>query len=91
MSKNDSTTCTPATSAKSRDAITREAFGVGRVIGIDAKIYLDGKYQASTFDQITLKGGAGDPALPREIQKVTRTVVADALAEAVFGDARHAG
>ena len=69
----------------------REEFGVGRVISIDAKIYLDGKYQASTFDQITLKGGAKDPALPGEIQKVTRTVVADALAEVVFGYQKHAG
>jgi hypothetical protein len=69
----------------------REEFGVGRVISIDAKIYLDGKYQASTFDQITLKGGAKDPALPGEIQKVTRTVVADALAEALFDDEKRAG
>jgi hypothetical protein len=69
----------------------REEFGVGRVISIDAKIYLDGKYQASTFDQITLKGGATDPALPGEIQKVTRTVVADALAEVLFGYETHAG
>lgn len=59
----------------------REAFGVGRAIGIDAKIYLDGKYQASTFDQVTIKGGPNDPGLVGAIQKVTRTIVSDALTE----------
>ncbi|MDB5392863.1 MAG: hypothetical protein JWM91_369 [Rhodospirillales bacterium] len=59
----------------------REAFGVGHAIGIDVKIYLNGKYQASTFDQVTIKGGPDDPGLIAAIQKVTRTIVSDALTQ----------
>ena len=56
-------------------------FGVGRAIGIDAKIYLDGRYQSSTFDQVTIKGGPNDPELESAIKKVTRIIVSDALTE----------
>ena len=59
----------------------RAMFGVGRAIGIDAKIYLDGRYQSSTFDQVTIKGGPNDPELESAIKKVTRIIVSDALTE----------
>lgn len=59
----------------------REAFGVGRAVGIDAKIYLNDKFEATTFDQATLKGGANDPGLSTEIQKLMRSIVANAMAQ----------
>jgi hypothetical protein len=59
----------------------REVFGVGRAVGIDAKIYLNGQYQATTFDQATVKGGPNDPALAAAIQKVMKSIVANASAE----------
>jgi hypothetical protein len=57
-------------------------FGVGRAVGIDAKIYLGGKYQATTFDQVTIKGGSDDAGLATTIQKLTRSIVANAMADA---------
>ncbi len=65
----------------------RETFGVGRAVGIDVKIYLNGQYQASTFDQVTIKGGPNDPNLDGAIQKVTRTIVSDALTQEDATDA----
>jgi hypothetical protein len=59
----------------------RDMFGVGRAVGIDAKIYLNGQYQATTFDQATVKGGANDPALATTIQKMMKSIVANATAE----------
>jgi hypothetical protein len=59
----------------------RDVFGVGRAVGIDAKIYLNGQYQATTFDQATVKGGANDPALATTIQKMMKSIVANAAAE----------
>lgn len=59
----------------------REVFGVGRAVGIDAKIYLNGQYQATTFDQATVKGGPNDPGLAAAIQKVMKSIVANASAE----------
>lgn len=59
----------------------REVFGVGRAVGIDAKIYLNGQYQATTFDQATVKGGPNDPGLAAAIQKVMKSIVANAAAE----------
>ena len=58
----------------------KNLFGVGRPVGIDAKIYLDGKYQATTFDQITIKGGSDDIGLSNLIQKLTRSIVTNAMA-----------
>lgn len=58
----------------------RDLFGVGRPIGVDAKIYLDGKYQSTSFDQVTVKGGANDPALSSVIKKVMNSIVANAFA-----------
>jgi hypothetical protein len=58
----------------------KSMFGVGRPVGIDAKIYLDGKYQATTFDQITIKGGSDDVGLSNLIQKLTRSIVTNAMA-----------
>jgi hypothetical protein len=58
----------------------REAFGVGRAVGIDAKIYLNDKFEATTFDQATIKGGANDPGLAAEIQKLMKSIVANATA-----------
>jgi len=61
---------------------TKALFGVGRAVGVDAKIYLNGKYQATTFDQLTLKGGGPqDPGLAGFIQRLTRSIVADVMAE----------
>jgi hypothetical protein len=59
----------------------REGFGMERAVGIDAKIYLNGKYQASTFDQASIKGGAADPNLTSAIKKVTKMIVSNALTE----------
>jgi hypothetical protein len=59
----------------------RDVFGVGRAVGIDAKIYLNGQYQATTFDQVTVKGGPNDPGLAAAIQKVMKSIVANASAE----------
>jgi hypothetical protein len=64
----------------------REVFGVGRAVGIDAKIYLDGQYQATTFDQATVKGGPNDPSLAAAIQKVMKSIVANASAEGTHDD-----
>ena len=58
----------------------RDLFGVGRPIGVDAKIYLDGKYQSTSFDQVTVKGGANDPGLSSVIKKVMNSIVANAFA-----------
>ena len=59
----------------------RDVFGVGRAVGIDAKIYLNGQYQATTFDQATVKGGPNDPGLAAAIQKVMKSIVANAAAD----------
>lgn len=59
----------------------REVFGVGRAVGIDAKIYLNDKYQATTFDQATVKGGIDDPGLAAAIQKVMKSIIANAMAQ----------
>ncbi len=56
-------------------------FGVGRAVGIDAKIYLNGQFQATTFDQVTVKDGPKDPGLSAVIQKVLKSIVANASAE----------
>ncbi len=65
----------------------RQEFGMGRAVGIDAKIYLNGQYQASTFDQVTIKGGPNDPSLTGAIQKVTRIIISDALTQEDIKDA----
>ena len=65
----------------------RQEFGMGRAVGIDVKIFLNGQYQASTFDQVTIKGGPNDPNLNGAIQKVTRTIVSDALTQENIVDA----
>jgi hypothetical protein len=64
----------------------RDVFGVGRAVGIDAKIYLNGQYQATTFDQATVKGGPGDPSLAAAIQKVIKSIVANAAADGTHDD-----
>jgi hypothetical protein len=53
--------------------------GVPRAIGIDARVYLDGKYESTTFDQATIQGGPNDASLSRAIQKVLRSVIANAM------------
>jgi len=58
----------------------RDLFGVGRPVGIDAKIYLNGQYQSTSFDQATIKGGANDPGLSSAIKKVMNSIVANAFA-----------
>ncbi len=52
------------------------AFGAHRAVGIDAKIYLDGKYQNSSFDQATIKGAKSDPSLDAAIQKILHAIIA---------------
>jgi hypothetical protein len=59
----------------------KEVFGVGRAVSIDAKIYLNGQFQATTFDQVTIRGGPHDSALSAVIQKVIKSIVANAMAE----------
>jgi hypothetical protein len=56
-------------------------FGVRRAIGVDARLYLRGQFQSTTFDQATIKGGPDDPDLAAVVAKVTRSIVANALAE----------
>jgi hypothetical protein len=59
----------------------RQLFGVGRAVGVDAKIFLNGKFEATTFDQVTVKDGAKDAGLSAVIQKVMKSVVANAMVE----------
>jgi hypothetical protein len=58
----------------------KDLFGIRRAVGIDAKIYLGGQYQTSTFDQATIRGGGEDEDLGKVIQRVLRSIVANALA-----------
>jgi hypothetical protein len=58
----------------------RDLFGSGRPIGLDAKIYLNGQFQSTCFDQATVRGGPHDPALSDVIKKMMNTIVADAFA-----------
>ena len=57
----------------------RQLFGVGRAIGIDAKIFLNDAFQATTFDQVTVKGGQDDPGLAAAVQKIMKSVVTNAF------------
>ena len=57
----------------------RQLFGVGRAISIDAKIFLNDEFEATTFDQVTVKGGQDDPSLAASIQKIMKSVVANAF------------
>lgn len=57
----------------------RELFGVGRAVSIDAKIFLNDQFEATTFDQVTVKGGQDDPGLAAAIQKVMKSVVTNAF------------
>ncbi len=65
----------------------RELFGVGRALGIDAKIFLNDQFEATTFDQVTVKGGKDDPGLAAAIQKIMKSVVANAFLTDVPGQA----
>ncbi len=56
------------------------AFGARRAVGIDAKIYLNGKYQSSTFDQATIKGSVADPTFGATIRKIMHSIIANAIA-----------
>jgi hypothetical protein len=58
----------------------RDLFGVGRPIGVDAKIFLNGQYQSTSFDQATIKGGPHDAGLSDIIKKVMNSIVANAFA-----------
>ncbi len=53
--------------------------GVRRAVGIDAKVYLDGQYQSSTFDQASIKGGPKDSDLGEVIQRVMRSAAVNAI------------
>lgn len=57
----------------------RQLFGVGRAISIDAKIFLNDEFEATTFDQVTVKGGQDDPGLAASIQKIMKSVVTNAF------------
>ena len=57
-------------------------FGVGRPVSIDAKIFLNDQFEATTFDQATVRGGPDDPGLAAVIQKVMKSIVANAFAYA---------
>jgi hypothetical protein len=57
-------------------------FGVGRPISVDAKIFLNDQFEATTFDQATIKGGAKDSSLATVIQKVMKSIVDNAFAYA---------
>jgi len=57
-------------------------FGVGRPVSIDAKIFLNDEFEATTFDQATIKGGAEDSGLATVIQKVMKSIVDNAFAYA---------
>jgi len=57
----------------------RQLFGVGRAIGIDAKIFLNDEFEATTFDQVTVKGGQDDPTLAAAVQKIMKSVVTNAF------------
>jgi hypothetical protein len=58
----------------------RDLFGVGRPIGVDAKMFLNGQYQSTSFDQATIKGGPHDAGLSDVIKKVMNSIVANAFA-----------
>jgi hypothetical protein len=57
----------------------KELFGVGRAVSIDAKIFLNDQFEATTFDEATVKGGPNDPGLAAAIQKVMKSVVSNAF------------
>jgi hypothetical protein len=57
----------------------RELFGVGRAISIDAKVFLNDEFEATTFDQVTVKGGQDDPGLAASVQKIMKSVVTNAF------------
>jgi len=59
----------------------RDMFGIRRPVSLDAKIYLDGRYQSETFNQATIKGGLDDPELGATIRKMAKQIVANALAQ----------
>lgn len=59
----------------------RDLFGVRRAIGVDARLYVNGLFQSTTFDQATIKGGPKDPDLGAIITKVTKSIIANALDE----------
>jgi hypothetical protein len=61
---------------------TRQMFGVGRAVSVDAKIFLNDQFEATTFDQATVRGGPDDPGLAAVIQKVMKSIVANAFAYA---------
>jgi len=56
-------------------------FGMRRPVGVDARIFIDGQFQSTTFDQASVKGGAGDADLAETIRRVTRSVLANAVAQ----------
>jgi hypothetical protein len=64
------------------------AFGTRRAVGIDAKIYLNGKYQSSTFDQATIKGSVPEPSFGATIQKIMHSIVANAVASDPHSDTK---
>jgi len=58
----------------------RDLFGVSRPVAVDAKIFLNGQYQSTSFDQATIKGGPHDAGLSDVIKKVMNSIVANAFA-----------
>lgn len=59
----------------------KDLFGTRRAIGVDAKLYLNGQFQSTTFDQATVKGGPRDPDLGKLIDKITKSIIANAMIE----------
>ena len=57
----------------------KELFGVGRAVSIDAKIFLNDEFEATTFDEVTIKGGPNDAGLAAAIQKIMKSVVTNAF------------
>lgn len=68
----------------------RDLFGAGRPVGVDAKIFLDGQFQSTSFDQATIKGGPHDAGLYDAIKKVMQSIVANAFAAEPPGGPRLA-
>ena len=66
----------------------KELFGVGRAVSIDAKIFLNDQFEATTFDQVTVKGGPDDPGLAAAIQKIMKSVVVNAFLTASPADTK---
>jgi hypothetical protein len=67
-------------------------FGIHREVTIEARLYLGGVYQTTSFGQVRMQGGPRDPDLAAEIATLTSTLMAYAgTSSAVLPGEHHSG